>query len=87
MQPSRPRDIRQLVQQQFATIASDAPAIDQETVLIRDGEYCGHRFRHGQLTAVWFFEEHQLKIYDANGHVVRVVLLGEEAPPQRLNAA
>jgi hypothetical protein len=73
MQPNRPREIRKFVQQQFAEISPDLDRIDQETLLIRNGQYCGHRYQNDRLTAVWFLEENQLKVYDEAGHVLRVV--------------
>lgn len=43
-----------------------------ETVLIRDGYYCGHRFSNDQFNAVWFFEENEIKVYDSNRKLIRV---------------
>jgi hypothetical protein len=34
-----------------------------ESLLIRDGVYCGHRFRRQQYEAVWFVDENQVKFY------------------------
>ena len=39
----------------------------EEAILIRDGFYCGRRFQCGELKAVWFVEEDQLKIYNQEG--------------------
>ena len=73
MNSGRPRQIRQLVQSQFAELRPDCQQIEQETLLIRDGQYCGHRYQGGGLTAVWFLEENQLKFYDTDGGVLQVV--------------
>jgi hypothetical protein len=35
-----------------------------ETILIRDGFYCGRSFACGELRAVWFVEENVLKFFD-----------------------
>ena len=43
-----------------------------ESILIRDGYYCGRRFRLGELEAIWFVDEDQLKVYD-EGSLVRVI--------------
>jgi hypothetical protein len=45
-----------------------------EAMLIRDGFFCGRRFRFTNYHAVWFLEEDELKIRDAQGSVL--VLLG-----------
>ena len=45
----------------------------QETILIRDGFYCGRRFRLNNFHAVWFIEENQLKFYGPDGGIVRVL--------------
>lgn len=45
----------------------------QETILIRDGFYCGRRFRAESVHAIWFLEENQLKFFGADGRVVKVV--------------
>ncbi|GEM_PF-734073 len=38
-----------------------------ESILIRDGFYCGRTFRFADFRAVWFLEEEQVKIYDTAG--------------------
>ena len=46
----------------------------EEAILIRDGFYCGRRFQCGELKAVWFVEEDQLKIYDQEGVVQKATV-------------
>lgn len=41
-----------------------------ESIMIRDGFYCGRNFRFASLRAVWFAEEEQVKIYDADGSLL-----------------
>lgn len=41
-----------------------------ESILIRDGYYCGRRFVCGALSAVWFAEEDQIKLFDQDGQLV-----------------
>lgn len=84
MQTTHPREIRKLVQQQFAEIPGGSDRIEHETLLIREGHYCGHRYRNNRLTAVWFLEENQLKVYDEAGHVVRVVCPGDISAERRI---
>ena len=64
--------VRQTVRAQFTDLGCDCDTLE-ETILIRDGFYCGRRFRVDGHQAVWFCEENELKIYDADGHVSRVV--------------
>lgn len=73
MDTRRPLEIRQLVQQQFQAMSAEQDGIRGEAVLIRGGEYCGHRYQGERMSAVWFREEDQLKFYDETGSVVRVV--------------
>ena len=48
-----------------AGTVSNEPA--SEAMLIRDGFFCGRRFRFPDYSAVWFLEEAELKIHDAQG--------------------
>ncbi len=87
MPTNRPRDIRVLVEQQFAEIRPGSNGIEHEALLIRDGIYCGHRYQKSDLTAVWFFEENQIKVYGAEGGVLRVICPSQHAPNQHPEAA
>jgi len=59
----------------FQTSASETsgqtfPAEDlTETILIRNGCYCGRRFEHGGLSAVWFIEEGEIKVFGQEGQL------------------
>lgn len=59
--------IRTRVRSIFETrgVATDAEMC--ESLLIRDGFFCGRRFEMDGLCAVWFVEEDELKIYDRDG--------------------
>ncbi len=48
-----------------------------EATLIRDGFFCGRRFRFPLHQAVWFVEEDEVKIRDLQGNVL-ATLRGEE---------
>ncbi len=41
-----------------------------ETILIRDGHYCGRRFQAEHGHAVWFLEENLIKVYLSDGQVI-----------------
>ena len=62
---------RQFVQRIFSEMGSQDSSLC-ETVLIADGNYCGHRFSCDEYNAIWFFEEHEVKIYDADRKLLRV---------------
>lgn len=57
--------------------ASPSDAILSESILIREGFYCGRRFNLGSHRAVWFLEEDELKIYTQGGDL-ECVLPSEE---------
>ena len=66
-------DVRELVRASFAQLGADKEAQMSEHILIRDDLYCGRRFRCGDLQAVWFIEENEIKVYGPDGTVVRVL--------------
>ena len=55
----------------------------QETALIRDGHYCGHKFLSGKLSAVWFFEESEVKVYGPDRKLLWVESLEAAPEPYR----
>jgi len=55
--------VRQIVRETFASHGTDSLDDWCETILIRDGYYCGRRFTCGDLRAIWFIEENSLKIF------------------------
>jgi hypothetical protein len=56
--------------QQLRLSDDDAP---RQSLLIRDGYYCGRRFEADRGHALWFFEEDQAKVFGADGRVLRVI--------------
>jgi hypothetical protein len=66
-------DVRQLVVETFARLGLSCSAELCETILIRDGMYCGRRFDVEDGHAIWFIEEEQLKFFNASGGVVLVI--------------
>jgi hypothetical protein len=67
--------VRRQVTNAFADLGAASGAL-RETILIRDGGYCGRRFESDEAAAVWFVEENQLKVYRADGSVASVVPVG-----------
>lgn len=66
-------EIRRLVNAMFAELDMSAGAEPRETILIRDGHYCGRRFDAENGHAVWFMEEEQIKFFRADGRLARVI--------------
>ncbi len=69
--------IRQGIRATMAQWGDQSSEIEQETILIQDGHYCGRRFQSGQLQAVWFIEEQQVKFYHRDGSVLEVYSVDE----------
>jgi len=57
--------------------AADLHEAASEAMLIRDGFFCGRRFRFTNYQAVWFLEEDELKIRDAQGSVLAMLVASE----------
>ncbi len=84
----RVEQIRTVIRDTFAELGGTPGAVPQESVLIRDGCFCGRRFEAGGLQAVWFAEEGEIKFYDRGGGRVRVVAFGDHPrPPAPRHAA
>lgn len=64
--------IRRRVAAAFARLGAPHDAELRESILIRDGAYCGRRFDGPLGHAIWFVEEDQLKFYRLDGSVARV---------------
>jgi hypothetical protein len=61
--------VRALVRTTFSELGIDSAPLWRETVLIRDGAYCGRRFDVAGGHAIWFVEEQQIKFYLADGRL------------------
>lgn len=69
--------VRQQIRGTFAQLGASTDHAIEETILIRDGFYCGRRFECDGLHAIWFLEENQVKYYGRDGTVWQV---GEARP-------
>ena len=90
--PSITEKIRRLAQSVLIDLGAKAGDEKlRETMLIRNGNYCGHRYRLGDFQAIWFIEEDELKFSSStNGTVRRMVAsnaLAEIGSHQRQKAA
>lgn len=48
-----------------------------ESILIRDGFYCGRRFHVGGFSAIWFAEEDEIKLFDSEGQLIDALTIAE----------
>ncbi len=71
--PSHLQRTRAFVEQAFQQLDRYTTLPLREAALIRDGHYCGHRFTSRELSAVWFFEEDEVKIYGSDRQLIQVV--------------
>ncbi len=72
--------VRSALRQWISERQPDAPEIHEaasEAMLIRDGFFCGRRFRFANYQAVWFLEEDELKIRDMAGGVLALLETSE----------
>jgi hypothetical protein len=78
MQPAQITDsVRNSVLRTFVELGIDADLPLRETILIRDGHYCGRRFESGDLTALWLLDDRKIDISRADGTVVQTILVAE----------
>jgi hypothetical protein len=75
--------VRQLVLESLADYgAADSPLIG-ETILLRDGFYCGRSFIFDTVRAVWLAEAGQVKFFADDGRWLGTLMLEENAPRRR----
>jgi hypothetical protein len=65
--------VRRVIDRAMHALGMTADAPPRETILIRDGLFCGRRFEWEDFSAVWFAEENQVKFYGPDGAVLRVL--------------
>jgi hypothetical protein len=65
--------IRQIVGDAFEQLRLGGADDVRESLLIREGVYCGRRFEAPSGHALWFFEEDQIKLFGPDGRVLRVI--------------
>ncbi len=72
--------IRRSIRQLFERAGAPPNQPIRETFLIRGGYFCGRRFRCGDLSAVWFIDENQIKLYGPNGQLLAVHNVQQSIP-------
>jgi hypothetical protein len=65
--------VRRRVTETFMRLGAASAEELRESIVIRDGAYCGRRFEGDLGHAVWFLEEDQLKFYRADGGILCVL--------------
>jgi hypothetical protein len=79
--------VRQIVRDAFAE--RGVTSFDElcETILIRDGFYCGRCFTCGEFRAVWFLEENVIKFFCRESGLLFTRSASADEPAARLLAA
>jgi hypothetical protein len=72
-----PHTVRQSIRETLWALGASPDARLGESLLIREGNYCGHRFQCDGYEAVWFIEEEQVKFYGPTGAVLEAVEVPE----------
>ncbi len=63
--------VRRQVSEAFARMQIREPEQFRESLLIRNGVYCGRRFEGHGAYAVWFLEEDEVKFYGTSPAAVK----------------
>lgn len=79
--------VRQIVKETFSSRGLTSFDDFCETILIREGTYCGRCFSCGDYRAVWFLEEDAIKFFCRNQGLVFTRSPVVEAPDARVLAA
>ena len=67
--------VRRTVAARFAQLGGTHSADFCETILVREGYYCGRRFSFEDWRAVWFADEEEVKFSDADGSPIDSIKL------------
>src|SRR5262245_32920613 len=71
-------DVRRQVRAELVKLGASQDDGLLETILIRDGHYCGRRFRMDDFQATWFLEENEIKYYGRDGAVLQTIAVGHQ---------
>ncbi len=69
--------VRELIQKKMQIHGATLDPPPTESILIRDGFFCGRRFTSAQIHAVWFHEENQVKFHRQDGTMIEAVDLDQ----------
>jgi hypothetical protein len=79
--------VRQIVRKTFAERGLTSFDDFCETILIREGLYCGRCFACGDFRAVWFLEENAIKFFCRNLGLLCTLSAVSDSPDARSLAA
>ena len=68
-----PTRVRELIDNLLVRYGAPRDAATHETLLIHDGNYCGHRMQKADYAAVWFIEEDQVKVFGPTGALLEAL--------------
>jgi hypothetical protein len=66
------QEVRHIVENTLQKLGAGSDSEPLESILIRNGYYCGRRFDCDGIQAVWFIEENEIKFYGKDGSVKHV---------------
>jgi|694.fasta_scaffold00106_26 hypothetical protein len=69
--------VRQAIHEQLAQIAAQTVESIHETILIRNGLFCGRKFQWSGYEVIWFLEEDQIKFYGPCGNLLTTTPVAE----------
>ena len=81
--PEAPSDVNDAPEGIIPNARFGDESVIKESVLIRDGHYCGRRFECDGNSAVWFIEENQIKCFTQEGALHSVVDAIHDVAPRR----
>lgn len=69
--------VRQAISDQLSQISAQEVEAIHETILIRNGLFCGRKFQWSGYEVVWFLEEDQIKFYGPCGNLLTTTQVSE----------
>lgn len=78
--------LRSLAKDKLSRLIDRQDLVLVETLLIRDGYYCGRRFTSGSYQALYLIVKNELTILDSNGKVLETIPFAK-APEEALPLA
>ena len=74
---TRIQEVRSIVRKELAMLCGKVVDEIRETILIREGHYCGRRFQIEGFIAVWFLDKPDIKLFGADGDELKRVDSGQ----------
>lgn len=74
----QPDALFQTISTAFAELGASEPQAISRSLLLREGFFVGHRFRCGELQAIWSPDSGVVEFFDPDGEPLRSVSLEQE---------